>query len=532
MNGSASEARKENLSNTAAAPTASRASRSGGSNEPPPPPLRRGQSPPLSTSSVSSSRQPAFPSIAADGEQLRASFDEVSLGARDEARDSGSGMTPSVLDVLRGISDRLEGFSARLDSFERGDRQDRRFDAVGATSVRRADLGGAGRVDAGSDQGGSDGASALGAEYDDGHGADRREGALLSYAREVARAVHWPDWSEAHIVLLRLLEGGAPVPVPGEDMVSTRAVTLRRSVPNALRGLQRVLKDADLRAVALATLFVEPFAVLRDDAAVELLMDDMGVLLAWLYAEHDVSVRCAPDWAALTEREAFVRTSSHVRAPPSQWLRRPADATLDLQVCSAALSTKIPKALVDSQRLLRAIAAGAEDALEVAAGAGEEAPTWELVVALHKIAALAQAGAVSNAEALLAQVTGATASDYKVDHRIKVDKALTVRERAEADAKAALKAQSDATAANEKIAAALVARHAPSPKWGSGAKGAPASSASEASGAQTQSSAPSKRFQKRNAGTSKDGGSATTSANKAVDKIEKSLDASKGDGPA
>ena len=153
----------------------------------------------------------------------------------------------------------------------------------------------------------------------------------------------------------------------------------------------------------------------------------------------------------------FTRASAHVRAAPAHWNRKQPDATLDIGVCSAALNTKVPKALLDSQRLLKAIAVGAENALEAASGAGGEDPSWGLVVALHEIAALAMAGTVSNAESLLAQVTSASASEFKVDQRVKVDKALTARERAEADAKAALKAQSDATAANEKIAAALVA---------------------------------------------------------------------------
>ena len=126
-------------------------------------------------------------------------------------------------------------------------------------------------------------------------------------------------------------------------------------------------------------------------------------------------------------------------------------------------------------------------------------------------------------------VTGATASDYKVDQRIKVDKALTARERAVADAKAVLKAQSDATAANEKIAAALVARQAPAVKWGAGAKGATTAGAAEASTSHAQSSTPSKRYQKRNAGASKDG-NANASAYKDANKSEKSPEKSKGDG--
>ena len=68
-----------------------------------------------------------------------------------------------------------------------------------------------------------------------------------------------------------------------------------------------------------------------------------------------------------------------------------------------------------------------------------------------------------------------------------------------------------------------MARATLAPKWSAGAKGAASSSAPEAGGAQ----APSKRFQKREA--AKKGAPATTSANKAVDKSEKSPVVSKGD---
>ena len=468
------------------------------------------------------------------GGQRKASFSEDSLEAA-EARASGVGMpSPSVLDLLRGISDRLEGFGARLDSFERGGRQDRRSATDGAAPARQSVPRSRERFDAPADEGGSDDASALGADYGDNRVVARREGdALLAHVGEVARALHWLEWNDGHLVLLRVLESGVPVPIPDEEAVAERAAALRRGAAQALRGLQRELKSADLRAVALASLFVEPFAVLRDNELVETFSEDMGTLLAWLYAEHNVFVRCSPGWASLTERETFARASAHTRAPPTQWVRKQADATLDLQVCSAYFNTKIPKALLDSQKLLRAIAVGAENALEVASGAGGEGPTWGLVAALHEIAALAMGGTVYNAESLLAQVTGSTASEFKVDQRLKVDKALTARERAEADAKAALKAQSDATAANEKIAAALVARSTPSAKWGTGTKGTSTPAASETAGAHAhaQSSAPSKRFQKRNAGASKEGATASAPAHKAADKKEKSPDASEGGGP-
>lgn len=371
----------------------------------------------------------------------------------------------------------------------------------------------------------------MGADYGDGRVGDRRGGdALLALAGEVAGALHWLEWNDGHVVLLRVLEGGAPVPIPDEETVAERAAVLRRGAAPALRGLQRALKSADLRAVALASLFVEPFAVLRDNELVESFSEDMGALLAWLYAEHNLFARCSPGWAALTEREMFTRASAHVRAAPAHWNRKQPDATLDVGVCSAALNTKVPKALLDSQRLLKAIAVGAENALEAASGAGGEDPSWGLVVALHEIAALAMAGTVSNAESLLAQVTSASASEFKVDQRVKVDKALTARERAEADAKAALKAQSDATAANEKIAAALVARPTSSAKWGTGPKATSTSAASDTGGAHAQGSGPSKRFLKKN-GAAKDGATAHAPAHKAADKKEKSPDASEGGGP-
>ena len=161
--------------------------------------------------------------------------------------------SPSVHDLLRGISDRLESFGARLDSFERGDHQDRRSAADGAASARQSAPRSRGRFDAPADEDGSDDASALGADYGDGRVGDRRGGhALLALAGEVAGALHWLEWNDGHVVLLRVLEGGAPVPIPDEETVAERAAVLRRGAAPALRGLQRALKSADLRAVALA----------------------------------------------------------------------------------------------------------------------------------------------------------------------------------------------------------------------------------------------------------------------------------------
>ena len=503
MDGSASESRKDNTFSSA---PAARASRSKGSSEPiAPQPSHSDPNQPDPTPLMSSDHP---------GESVARAF---------------GGTPPShVLDLLRDIMIRLDGVGLRLNSLESGGRLDRRS-TDGDAAARHSGRGRASRGSAGSDHDGSDGASALGADRDDGTGADRRMGALLAHTREVGRALRWPDWANAEVVLLRLLEGDAPVPIPGEDLVTERKGFLRRHAPQAIRGLQRSLRGVDVTAVALATLFVEPFVALTHDATINVLAGDMGVLLAWLYAEHDVSVQSAPGYAELTEREAFMRASVHLRGPPSHWLKKPADSTNDLTVCSAALNTKIPKALLDAQKLIRALVEGADEALEMAASAGSEQPVWDLVTALHKISALGKAGIVSHAESLLAQVTGATASEYKVDQRIKVDKALTARERAEADAKAVLKAQSDATAANEKIAAALVARQAPAVKWGAGAKGATTAGAAEASASNAQSSTPSKRYQKRNAGASKDG-NANASAYKDANKSEKSPEKLKGDG--
>ena len=458
-----------------------------------------------------------------------------------ETRDFGppdGAPSSQVSDILQGIANLtkfVNGLGARMDLFESGDRNDRRPTADGARKrVHHSAPGRSGRFGGDDyDQGGSNGASALGTDDDDDNDEFPREArdvnggrqdgsALLAAGRELGHAVQWPEGNGGHHLLVRLLEGDTPVPLPDEAAISTRSQELRRGAQRALYVLRGAMRTADLRAVAIVSLFVDPFAMLSGDAAADMLEGDEGVLLAWLYAEHSVSVRYAPFWSELSVREAYAHEAQHVRAP-AQWTRKLPDSTVDLQVCSAAFGGKIPKGFVDSQKLLCALAQGADDALELAACSGGEVPTWQLVIALHKIAALARAGVVANAESLLSQVTGAAAADYKVDARIKVDKALTSRERAELDTKAVLKAQSDATAANEKIAAALVARATLAPKWSAGAKGAASSSTPEAGGAQ----APSKRFQKREA--AKKGAPATTSANKAVDKSEKSPVVSKGD---
>ena len=324
MDGSASESRKDNTFSSA---PAARASRSKGSSEPiAPQPSHSDPNQPDPTPLMSSDHP---------GESVARAF---------------GGTPPShVLDLLRDIMIRLDGVGLRLNSLESGGRLDRRS-TDGDAAARHSGRGRASRGSAGSDHDGSDGASALGADRDDGTGADRRMGALLAHTREVGRALRWPDWANAEVVLLRLLEGDAPVPIPGEDLVTERKGFLRRHAPQAIRGLQRSLRGVDVTAVALATLFVEPFVALTHDATINVLAGDMGVLLAWLYAEHDVSVQSAPGYAELTEREAFMRASVHLRGPPSHWLKKPADSTNDLTVCSAALNTKIPKALLVSLR--------------------------------------------------------------------------------------------------------------------------------------------------------------------------------------
>ena len=455
----------------------------------------------------------------------------------DTSSPSGEGKVPrgeaaytNMISLLEGIHGELRSVGDRLDVIEDGARERAPFPVPVARGPDAPRPERAGRSGGFGEAGGLDDSALL--EADGVMDAERRgesEGSTGDDARTIAdaealgEALGWHRGNAGAAFLIRFLRGDAPVPAAAEAVVRDRNELLRVSARQPWRGLQRAFR-VDARTLALASLFVDPIGTLDDQGLLEDLFEDVGVALAFLYAEHAATQRAVSDGADVSEREVLAVASAHARAPPTSWCQKPKDSSLDLAVCwqSGAQLGKVPKGFIDSQRLLRAIAAGADVVLEEVAGLAPEDATWLLVKQVHKIGALAAACAVANAEGLLAPVIAAAPSEYKAEQRIKVEKALTARERADADQKAAVKAQADATAANEKIAQVLSARGT-APKW-QGAEQKAARSAGAQGGAQSGAHAGAqKRQQKRAAAASfKESSNATTAAKRSVEKSVKS----------
>lgn len=342
----------------------------------------------------------------------------------------------------------------------------------------------------------------------------------------LARALKWNERNKGGALLARVVETRASVPLGSEAEVMERMRLLGKQASQAVAGLRRVLPFVTLAAIAAATLFVEPLAVLEDEALLDVLFYDYGVALAWLHAEHVARRELAAAMDETTEREQCAQGSRHLGQIPSAWVRKPKDLSLDLGTCSLGSPAKAPKYLIDTQKLLRALSVGAEEAIADVARDGGERAVEVLVEALHKIATLVKAGAVTNAEALLSSVTAVSAVEYNVEARIKVDKALTAAERLDADKKAELKSKSDLIASNKKIAQALD-RPAPPSKWGSGGASKSASGA-DGSGVTREKNAGPKGAHKYGKdaaaakASTKSGSTAPAAAAKAADKSAKS----------